>query len=72
MTVKMFVLSAPKRKPNFKKMASRTQLLESLRLWYQAWNAHDLDGVLKLIHEDILFVNWDGTKIIRREREMKI
>ena len=50
---------------------SRSQLFESLHLWYQAWDTHDLDGVLKLIHEDILFVNWDGTKIIGKKMLLK-
>lgn len=28
--------------------------------WLQAWNSHNLDGVMGLIHEDIIFENWTG------------
>ena len=25
-----------------------------------AWNAHDLDGVMDLFHEGVVFENWTG------------
>ena len=34
-----------------------------LRRWYQAWNDHNLDGVMTLFHDDIVFVNWDGAMV---------
>jgi len=39
---------------------TREQILETLRIWNQAWDAHDLDRVMELFHEDILFENWTG------------
>jgi ketosteroid isomerase-like protein len=32
--------------------------LEALAAWQDAWDCHDLDGVMELFHEDILFENW--------------
>ena len=28
--------------------------------WLNAWNDHNLDGVMKFIHEEIIFDNWNG------------
>lgn len=28
--------------------------------WYRAWDDHDLNGVMKLFHDDVLFENWTG------------
>ena len=39
---------------------SRAEILSQFSIWLKAWNEHDLDGVLKLIHEDILFENWNS------------
>jgi ketosteroid isomerase-like protein len=39
----------------------------ALRRWNQAWDAHDLDGVMALFHEEVLFENWTGGKAEGRE-----
>lgn len=41
-------------------MLSKNEIKNSLSRWYQAWNRHDLDGVMTLFHEEILFENWTG------------
>ena len=41
-------------------MLSRKQIEVSLRKWNQAWSNHDLEGVMELFHEEILFDNWTG------------
>ena len=28
--------------------------------WLIAWNNHNLDGVMSLLHDDIVFENWNG------------
>jgi ketosteroid isomerase-like protein len=33
---------------------SREQIMTALEEWNQAWDNHDLDGVMNLFHEDIL------------------
>jgi ketosteroid isomerase-like protein len=40
----------------------RTEIEAALRQWHQAWANHDLDGVMELFHEKILFENWTGGK----------
>ncbi len=42
---------------------SRTEIKELLIEWNRAWDRHDLDGVMQLFHQDILFENWTGAKI---------
>lgn len=49
------------------KTLSRYEFNELLPLWYKAWNEHDLDGVLDLIHDDIVFVNWNGSTVIGKK-----
>jgi|OpeIllAssembly_1097287.scaffolds.fasta_scaffold76113_2 hypothetical protein len=41
-------------------MLSRKQLEVSLRKWNQAWSKYDLDGVMEIFHDEILFDNWTG------------
>lgn len=31
--------------------------------WLNAWNEHNLDKVMNLIHEDIVFENWSGGSV---------
>jgi ketosteroid isomerase-like protein len=48
-------------------MLSRSELEDALRKWFQAWAGYDLDGVMELFHEDVLFENWTGAKAQGRE-----
>jgi hypothetical protein len=48
-------------------MLSRKEMETALRKWHQAWADHDLDGVMELFHEDVLFENWSGGKADGRE-----
>ena len=41
-------------------MLSRQQILDALASWNEAWNAHDLDAIMELFHDDVLFENWTG------------
>ena len=43
---------------------SKQQIKETLMRWNAAWDIHDLDGVMALFHEDILFENWTGGKVV--------
>jgi hypothetical protein len=45
-------------------MLSREDIETALTKWKHSWNSHDLNGVVDLFHEDILFENWDGTKVL--------
>ena len=48
-------------------MLSREDIEAALVKWKHSWNNHDLDGVMDLFHEDILFENWDGTKVLGKK-----
>jgi hypothetical protein len=39
---------------------SREEIKKALTRWNEAWNDHDLDGVMELFHDEILFENWTG------------
>ena len=43
-------------------MLTRREIENALRRWKQAWDDHDLEGVMELFHDDILFENWTGGK----------
>jgi hypothetical protein len=46
---------------------TRSEIKEALREWNLAWEHHDLDGVMELFHDDILFENWTGGKARGKE-----
>jgi ketosteroid isomerase-like protein len=41
---------------------SRKEITKALAEWNVAWDNHDLDGVLELLHDEVLFDNWTGGK----------
>jgi len=47
---------------------TRREILEALTAWQEAWDRHDLDGVMELFHEEVLFENWTGARVKGRER----
>ncbi len=48
-------------------LLSREQIRNTLREWNRCWDDHDLEGVLKLMHEEVLFENWTGGKAKGKE-----
>ncbi len=48
-------------------MLSKDRIRSLLAKWNQAWEEHDLDGVMELFHEDILFENWTGGRVQGKE-----
>lgn len=46
---------------------SRYEIEKALRKWNLAWDNHDLEGVMTLFHEDVVFDNWTGGKVRGRE-----
>jgi ketosteroid isomerase-like protein len=48
-------------------MLKRDEIIDLLGDWYERWNAHDLDGVMDLFHEDVQFENWTGARVRGRE-----
>jgi SnoaL-like domain len=43
---------------------SKIEILRLFKVWLTAWDEHNLDGVMELLHEDIVFENWTGAAII--------
>ena len=52
-------------------MLSRSDIRNQLKKWNQAWDRHDLDGVMQLFHEDVLFDNWTGASARGRDNLKK-
>ncbi|HVP80607.1 MAG TPA: nuclear transport factor 2 family protein [Thermodesulfobacteriota bacterium] len=46
---------------------TREQIKNALKEWNRCWDNHDLEGVLKLMHDDVLFENWTGGKAVGKE-----
>lgn len=44
-------------------MLTGDQIRNTLTEWNNAWNAHDLDRVMDLFHEDIVFENCTGARL---------
>ncbi|MEE8354525.1 MAG: nuclear transport factor 2 family protein [Candidatus Bathyarchaeia archaeon] len=42
---------------------TREEIRESLTVWNEAFYAHDLKGVLDLLHDEIYFENWTGGQV---------
>lgn len=49
-------------------MLSREEMMQRLARWNRAWNAHDLDGVMELFHDEVLFENFTGARVRGKER----
>jgi len=42
---------------------ARQEILDALTEWMEAWNQHDLEGVMTLFHKDVVFEHWTGSRI---------
>ena len=49
--------------PDYLEMLPRDKIEKLLLEWYDAWNSHNLDDVMRLFRDDIVFVNWNGKKV---------
>ena len=45
-------------------LLTKLEILELVRDWLKSWNKHDLEGVMILMNEDIVFENWTEDKTI--------
>ena len=46
---------------------TREEIKKALKEWNLAWDHHDLEGVVKLVHDEVLFENWTGGKASGKE-----
>jgi ketosteroid isomerase-like protein len=42
---------------------TKPDMVFRIKAWLQAWDDHDLDGVMEVMHEDVVFENWTGQVI---------
>ena len=55
-----------------KKMISRDDIRKLINEWKHSWNRHDLDGVMELFHDSVLFENWDGKRVMGKKALRKV
>ena len=48
-------------------LLSREEIKNALKEWNFSWDNHDLEGVMKLVHDEVLFENWTGGKAMSKE-----
>ncbi len=48
-------------------MLNREEIISKLTRWNDAWNEHDLDRVMALLHDDVEFENWTGGSVRGKE-----
>lgn len=46
---------------------SREELMAVMKEWNLAWDNHDLEGVMNLFHDEVVFENWTGGKAVGKE-----
>jgi ketosteroid isomerase-like protein len=44
-------------------LLSREEIKSSLRKWNLAWDRYDLEEIMELFHDEVLFENWTGGKV---------
>lgn len=37
---------------------TKAEILAHIKIWLQAWDDHNLAGVMALMHDDVVFENW--------------
>jgi ketosteroid isomerase-like protein len=50
---------------------SREEMMKALAEWNKAWDRHDLEGVMALFHDDVLFDNFTGGRVQGKEKLRK-
>jgi ketosteroid isomerase-like protein len=48
-------------------MLDRDKTIALLTRWNDAWNEHDLDRVMDLLHDEVEFENWTGGSVRGKE-----
>jgi len=53
-------------------MLSREDMGKAVRDWMKAWNRHDLEKVMELFHDDVIFENWSGGRVRGKRNLYKV
>jgi ketosteroid isomerase-like protein len=46
---------------------TREEINKAMEEWNLAWDNHDLEGVMQLFHDEVVFENWTGGKAVGKE-----
>lgn len=46
---------------------TKSDMLDAIHLWLNAWDEHCLDGVMALMHDQVVFENWTGVAIAGKQ-----
>jgi hypothetical protein len=49
---------------------SKSEILKQIKQWLLAWDEYNLDAVLEIMHDDVIFENWTG-EIIRVKNKLR-
>ena len=49
---------------------SKSETLKLIKQWLLAWDEYNLDAVLEIMHDDVIFENWTG-EIIRGKNKLR-
>ena len=49
---------------------SRPEIIKFIDAWINVWEDHDFDGVMDLLHDDVVFENWTG-EIVRGKNNLR-
>ena len=47
---------------------SRDEIVKAMTEWNKAWDNHDLEGVMALFHDEVVFDNWTGGQARGKEK----
>jgi hypothetical protein len=50
---------------------SKLEIQKQLKEWLNAWDEHNLDKVMEVMHDEVIFENWTGTVVSGKEKLRK-
>lgn len=51
---------------------SKIEIVKLINEWLIAWNEHNLEGVMELMHDDVVFENWAEDTIIGKNNLQRL
>jgi len=50
---------------------SKVEILRLIKEWLSAWDEYNLDGVMEIMHDEVVFENWTGAAILGKDNLRK-
>ena len=51
-------------------LLSKSEILYQIKQWLMAWDEYNLDAVMEIMHDDVIFENWTG-EIIQGKNKLR-